>query len=76
MKKPAKPFVPFEKSGKDKEVKGKGKEGSKKEEAFDAKQAKAAGYKCGGKVKKMATGGSVRGTGAAQRGIGFKNGSC
>lgn len=35
-----KPFVPFEKSGKDKEVKGKGKEGSKKEEAFDRKQVK------------------------------------
>lgn len=32
--------LPFEKSSKDKEVKGKGKEGSKKEEAFDRKQAK------------------------------------
>jgi len=74
MSKPAKPFLPFEKSGKDKEPKGM-REGSKKEELFDKKQAKAAGYKCGGKVK-MATGGSVRGTGAAQRGIGFKNGSC
>jgi hypothetical protein len=29
---------PFEKSGKDKEMKAKGKEGSKKEEAFDATQ--------------------------------------
>lgn len=35
------PFVPFEKSKKDKEVKGKGKEGSKKEEAYDTKQKKA-----------------------------------
>lgn len=34
-----KPFPKFEKSGKDKEVKGM-KEGSKKEEAFDKKQAK------------------------------------
>lgn len=33
-----KPF-PFEKSKKDVEMKGKGKEGSKKEEAFDKKQA-------------------------------------
>lgn len=32
-------FVPFEKSKKDKEIKGKGKEGSKKEEAWDKKQA-------------------------------------
>lgn len=31
---------PFEKSGKDVEVRGKGREGSKKEEAFDAKQMK------------------------------------
>lgn len=31
-------FKPFEKSKKDVEVKGKGKEGSKKEEAFDKKQ--------------------------------------
>ena len=30
----------FEKSGKDVEAKGKGKEGSKKEEAFDRVQAK------------------------------------
>lgn len=34
---------PFEKSKADKEVKGKGKEGSKKEAAFDKLQAKAAG---------------------------------
>lgn len=37
------PFARFEKSGKDKEVKGKGKEGSKKEEAFDRKQLKPFG---------------------------------
>lgn len=30
--------MPFEKSGKDKEVKGKGKEGSKREETFDKTQ--------------------------------------
>ena len=36
-------FVPFEKSSKDVEVKGKGKEGSKKEEAFDKKQMKKGG---------------------------------
>ena len=40
---------PFEKSKRDVEPKGM-KEGSKKEEAFDRRQAK--GYKCGGKVKK------------------------
>lgn len=39
--------VNFEKSGKDVEVKGTGKEGGKKEEKFDAKQTK----KAGGKVK-------------------------
>jgi hypothetical protein len=33
-------FKPFEKGPKDKEFKGKGKEGSKREEKFDAKQAK------------------------------------
>jgi hypothetical protein len=33
----------FEKSGKDVEVKGKGKEGSKKEEAFDKTQMKKGG---------------------------------
>ena len=38
--------APFEKSGKDVEVKGKGKEGSKKEEKFDASQ-----FKKGGKCK-------------------------
>lgn len=32
------------------------------------------GMACGGKVKGMATGGSARGTGAAQRGTGFKSG--
>lgn len=36
-------FIPFEKSGKDKEVKGKGKEGSKKEEKFDFTQKFAKG---------------------------------
>ena len=39
----------FEQSKKDKEPKGM-KEGSKKEEAFDRKQAK--GFKCGGMAKK------------------------
>jgi len=32
--------MPFEKSGKDKESKMRGKEGSKKEEAFDKSQMK------------------------------------
>jgi hypothetical protein len=50
----AKKPLPFEKSFKDKEPKGL-KEGSKKEEALDKKQA----LKCGGKVKKYATGGLV-----------------
>ena len=54
-----KPF-PFEKSKKDVEPKGM-KEGSKKEEAFDFKQAK--GMKCGGGVKKMARGGGVESKG-------------
>lgn len=48
-----KPFA-FEKSSKDKEPKGM-KEGSKKEEALDKKQA----LKCGGKVMKKAAGGMV-----------------
>jgi hypothetical protein len=39
-------FVPFEKSGKDVEAKGKGKEGSKKEEKFDATQFKKGGKSC------------------------------
>lgn len=43
---------PFEKSKKDKEIKGKGREGSKKEEAFDAKQKRAPGFKYGGLVGK------------------------
>lgn len=30
------------------------------------------GMKCGGKVKKMAAGGTVRGTGCATKGTGFK----
>ena len=55
----------FEKSGKDVEVAGKGKEGSKKEEAFDKSQM---GMKKGG-MTKMATGGFVRAAdGVAQRG--------
>jgi hypothetical protein len=33
-------FKPFEKSGKDKEKPGKGKEGSKREEKFDYAQMK------------------------------------
>ena len=74
MAKKVNPFAKFEKSGKDVEVKGKGKEGSKQEEAFDKLQAK--GMKCGGKVKKMVSGGKVRGAGAAQRGTGFKSGQC
>jgi hypothetical protein len=52
-------FIPFEKSGKDKEVKGKGKEGSKKEEAFDFKQ------------KRFSGGGLMRGGGAATKGKKF-----
>ena len=44
----SKKFVPFEKSGKDKEPKGL-KEGSKKEEALDKKQV---AFKRGGKVAK------------------------
>ena len=45
-----KKFAPFEKSSKDKEPKGM-KEGSKKEEALDKKQAPAK-YCSGGMVKK------------------------
>ena len=48
------PFAKFEKSGKDIEMKSKGKEGSKKEEAFD--KAQMMGMKAGG-MKKMAGGG-------------------
>lgn len=53
------PFAKFEKSGKDTEMKGKGKEGSKQEEAFDKSQ-----------MMKMAKGGSAssRADGIAQRG--------
>jgi hypothetical protein len=43
-------FVPFEKSGKDKESKKFGKEGSKKEEAKDKKQA-GRPFKRGGMAK-------------------------
>jgi hypothetical protein len=51
------PFAKFEKSGKDVEMKGKGKEGSKKEEAFDKTQMM--GMKKGG-MTKMAAGGYTR----------------
>ena len=53
------PFAKFEKSGKDVEVKGKGKEGSKKEEAFDRMQMAKAGMKKGGSTKKYAGGGAI-----------------
>ena len=59
----------FEMSKADKEPKGM-KEGSRKEEKLDAKQMKAVagpkgfaakvGMKCGGPVKKMASGGKVK----------------
>jgi len=65
----ANPFDKFEKSGKDVETKGKGREGSKQEEAWDKKQAK--GMKCGGKVAGKAGGGIMRGTGAAVKGKTF-----
>lgn len=51
----AKGKFPFESSKKDVEKKGKGKEGSKKEETFDRTQM----MKCGGKVKKYAKGGGI-----------------
>jgi len=61
------PFAKFEKSGKDVEVKGKGKEGSKKEEAFDRMQMM--GMKKGG-MKKMAAGGFTKeANGIAKRGL-------
>ena len=53
------PFAKFEKTGKDVEIKGKGKEGSKKEEAFDKKQM---GMKKGG-MTKMARGGGIESKG-------------
>ena len=49
-------FKPFEKSKKDVEVKGKGKEGSRKEEAFDKAQAKGKPFAKGGPVKKAGRG--------------------
>ena len=57
----------FEKSGKDTEMKSKGKEGSKKEEAFDKSQMM---MKKGGAAKKMASGGSAssRADGIATKG--------
>lgn len=36
------------------------------------RREEAAGLKCGGKVKKMAGGGAVRGVGCATKGTGFK----
>jgi len=60
----------FEKSKYDKEVKGKGKEGSKQEEAFDRRQMKAKGLKKGG-MAKCSAGGVMRGTGAAVKGKKF-----
>lgn len=45
---------PFEKSSKDVEVKGKGKEGSKREEAFDKKQAKSNPFAKGKPVARTA----------------------
>lgn len=56
-------MMKFEKSGKDKEVKSMGKEGSKKEEAFDRKQMMMGvdgAMKKGGKVKKMSAGGFTK----------------
>jgi len=52
------PFALFEKSSKDKEPKGM-KEGSKKEEALDKKQAR---YAKGGSVDGVAERGKTRGT--------------
>ena len=54
-------FKPFERSKKDVEVKGKGKEGSKKEEAFDKLQAKGkAPVFAKGKAPVFAKGGPVK----------------
>lgn len=48
---------PFEKSKKDVEIKGKGREGSPREEKFDRKQMKAApAFARGGAVKKAGRG--------------------
>ena len=58
------PFALFEKSGKDKEMKGKGKEGSKKEEAFDKKQAR---FAAGGSVDGIAQRGKTKGTVVAMK---------
>ena len=62
-------FKPFEKSKADKEPRGM-KEGSPREEKMDMRQARGispkgkgvapVGLKCGGPVKKMATGGTVK----------------
>lgn len=46
--------TPFERSKRDKEMKGKGKEGSAREEAYDAKQKKGTmpqGFANGGRKK-------------------------
>jgi hypothetical protein len=56
------PFARFEKSGKDIEVKGKGKEGSKREETFDKKQVggKAPRFGVPGAKTMMKKGGKVK----------------
>ena len=55
------PFAKFEKSGKDVEIKGKGKEGSAKEEAFDKKQAKMPAFAKGGSIDGIASKGKTKG---------------
>ena len=52
------PFAKFEKSGKDKETGKNGKEGSKKEEAFDKKQMR---FAKGGSVDGIAQKGKTKG---------------
>ena len=47
---------PFEKSKKDVEIKGKGKEGSRREEALDKKQMKGNPFAAKGPAKKAARG--------------------
>ena len=44
--------------------------------AIIADRENKAGMACGGKVKKMATGGIIRGAGAATKGKRFNNGIC
>lgn len=67
----AKKMAMFEKSGKDVDPKGM-KEGSPADVALDQQQM--AGMKRGGKVKKMAAGGTVQKGGMAQRGWGAAKG--